>query len=111
TPQIVRENAGLILTVVPRISPDGNVVMEVAAERSEFTGAGVPVFVDATTGTAIESPIKEITTARATVSVPTGQTIVLGGIITRADDTIERKVPWFGDIPYVGQLFRYDSTR
>ena len=111
TPQIVRDNAGLILTVVPRISPDGNVVMEVAAERSEFTGAGVPVFVDATTGTSIESPIKEITTARATVSVPTGQTIVLGGIITRSDDTIERKVPWVGDIPYVGQLFRYDSTR
>ncbi len=111
SPQIVRENAGLILTVVPRISPDGNVVMDVAAERSEFTGAGVPVYIDATTGASIESPIKEITTAVASVSVPTGQTIVLGGIITRTDDTLERKVPWLGDIPYLGQLFRYDSTR
>ncbi len=111
TPLIERENAGLILTVVPRISPDGNVVMEVAAERSEFTGAGVPVYVDATTGASIESPIKDITTAVATVSVPTGQTIVLGGIITRTDDTVERKVPWLGDVPYLGQLFRYDSTR
>lgn len=111
TPVIDREDAGLILTVVPRISPDGNVVMEVAAERSEFTGAGVPVFIDANTGASIESPIKDITTAVATVSVPTGQTIVLGGIITRSDDTIERKVPWLGDVPYLGQLFRYDSTR
>jgi hypothetical protein len=111
TPTITRDNAGLILTVTPRISPDGQVVMEVAAERSEYTGAGVPVFVNATTGDTVDAPIKDITTARATVSVPTGQTIVLGGIITRNDDTIERKVPYVGDIPYVGQLFRYDSTR
>jgi type II secretion system protein D len=110
-PIIERLDAGLILTVTPRISPDGQVVMEVAAERSEFTGAGVPVFVNATTGDTVESPIKDITTARATVSVPTGQTIVMGGIITRNDDTIERKVPYVGDIPYLGQLFRYDSTR
>lgn len=110
TPTTERDNAGLILTVIPRISPDGNVVMEVAAERSEYTGAGVPIFVDANTGNAIESPIKDITTARATVSVPTGQTIVLGGIITRSDDTLERKVPYLGDIPYLGALFRFDST-
>ncbi|MGC1272543.1 MAG: secretin N-terminal domain-containing protein [Planctomycetaceae bacterium] len=111
SPNISRDDAGLILQVAPRISPDGSVVMEVAAERSEYTGAGVPVFVNATTGDTIEAPIKDITTARATVSVPTGQTIVLGGIITRSDETLERKVPYLGDIPYLGQLFRFDSTR
>ena len=110
-PQIVRDDAGLILGVTPRISPDGSVVMEVQAERSEYTGDGVPVFINATTGDTIEAPIKDITTARAVVSVPTGQTIVLGGIITRSDETLERKVPYLGDIPYLGQLFRFDSTR
>ncbi len=110
-PQIIRDNAGLILTIVPRISPDGTVVMEVAAERSAYTGSGVDIFTDATTGNTITAPIKDITTARSTVAVPTGQTIVMGGIITRSDDTIERKLPYIGDIPYLGQLFRYDSTR
>ena len=110
-PQVIRDNAGLILTIVPRISPDGTVVMEVAAERSAYTGANVPIFTDATSGNVVNSPIKDITTARSTVAVPTGQTIVMGGIITRSDDTIERKVPYLGDVPYLGQLFRFDSTR
>lgn len=109
-PTVERQDAGLILTVIPRISPDGQIVMVVAAERSEFSGAGVTLFTDAATGTTIEAPIKDVTAATATVSVPTGQTIVMGGIITRSDDTIERKVPYLGDIPYVGSFFRYDST-
>lgn len=110
-PTVERDDAGLILTVIPRISPDGNIVMVVAAERSEYSGAGVPIFTDPVSGTTLEAPIKDVTAATATVSVPTGQTIVMGGIITRSDDTIERKVPYLGDIPYVGALFRYDSTR
>lgn len=111
SPRVEVDDAGLILSVIPRISPDGNIVMEVAATRSQYTGAGVPIFVDANSGNTIEAPIKDITTASATVSVPTGQTIVLGGIISRSDDTLERKVPYLGDIPYLGTLFRYDSTR
>ena len=85
--------------------------MEVVAEKSAFTGAGVTLFVDTTTGNEITSPIKDITTARATVGVPNGQTIVLGGMITKNNETIERKVPWLGDLPYLGLPFRYDSTR
>ncbi|WP_231746812.1 secretin N-terminal domain-containing protein [Maioricimonas rarisocia] len=108
-PNVVQDEAGIILTVTPRISPEGQVVMEVVAEKSQFTGEGVPIFVDGLTGNVIESPIKDITTARTTVKVPDGQTIVVGGMITKLDDTIKRKVPWLGDIPLVGHLFRFDS--
>ena len=45
-----------------------------------------------------------------TVNVPNGQTIVMGGMITKDDNTLERKVPWLGDLPVVGRAFRYDST-
>jgi hypothetical protein len=110
-PIVVQDSAGIILTVTPRISPEENIVMEVVAEKSAFTGAGVTIFVDSTTGNEITSPIKDITTARTTVGVPNGQTIVLGGMITKNDETIERKVPWLGDLPYLGLPFRYDSTR
>jgi len=108
-PNIVQDNAGIILTVTPRISPEGQVVMEVAAEKSAFQGAGVPIFTDATTGNTITSPIKDITTARTTVKVPDGQTIVVGGMITASEDVIERKVPWLGDVPILGHAFRFDS--
>ena len=107
-PTITRDNAGIILTVTPRISPEGQVVMEVAAEKSQYTGAGVTILTDAN-GRDVTSPIKDITTASTTVKVPDAQTIVLGGMITNSEETIERKVPWLGDIPLVGQAFRYDS--
>jgi general secretion pathway protein D len=107
-PNIIQDQAGIILTVQPRISPEGEIVMVVAAEKSAFTGAGVPIFTN-TTGEVITSPIKDITTASTTVKVPDGQTIVVGGMITKSDETIERKVPWLGDLPLVKHLFRYDA--
>lgn len=109
-PVIEQDEAGIILTVTPRISPDGNIVMETLAEKSDFNGSSVPIFTDATTGNVVESPIKNITQVQTTVSVPNGQTVVLGGMITESDTTIERKVPWLGDIPLLGIPFRYDST-
>ncbi|AMV16319.1 Putative type II secretion system protein D precursor [Planctomyces sp. SH-PL14] len=109
-PTVTQDNAGIILTVTPRISPEGQIVMEVAAEKSAFqTGAaGVPIYVDPTTGNTITSPIKDITTARTTVKVPDGQTIVVGGMITSSEEVVSRKVPWLADVPILGQAFRYD---
>jgi general secretion pathway protein D len=110
TPLVTRDDSGIILTVTPRISPDGLVSMTVIAEKSQFTGQGTTLAVEASTGTVIESPIKDIITVATTVTVPDGQTIVLGGMITKSEDTLERKVPFLGDIPLLGSAFRYDST-
>lgn len=107
TPQQV----GIILQVTPRITPDGIIVMETIANKSAIAGQGVPLITDPTTGAVVESPIFDLTEARATIAVPDGQTVVLGGMITQLDDTIERKVPWLGDIPLLGTAFRYDSTK
>jgi type II secretion system protein D len=107
---VVLENVGLILGVTPRISPDGTVVMEVDAERSGLgpEAEGVPVSVSPT-GEIIRSPRVDTTTAQATVSAASGETIILGGLITKQTATLERKVPRLGDIPVLGRLFRFDS--
>jgi type II secretory pathway component GspD/PulD (secretin) len=110
-PVVRQDQAGIILSVTPRISPDEVIVMEVSAEKSQYTGAGVPLFTDANTGNVIESPVKDVITARTTVSIPNGQTVVLGGMITTLDDVTERKVPWLGDLPIVGHAFRTDIER
>ncbi len=108
-PQVTRDDAGVILTVIPRISPDSNIVMELVAEKSQYNLTnGVPIFTDTATGNTITSPVKDISTARTTVSVPNGQTIVLGGLITERIDEAHRKVPILGDIPIIGTAFRYD---
>ncbi len=110
SPRIVQEQVGIVLTVIPRISPDGTIVIETDVQKSELSGNTVPIFFDAANNRTINSPIIDITDAVATVSVRDGQTIVLGGMITKSDSTLERKVPWLAEVPLLGRLFRYDST-
>lgn len=110
TPQIEQQDVGIILRVTPRVTPDGNISMEVYAEKSSLSAGGVPVFTDASTGNVVESVIIDSAIADTTVSVPNGQTIVIGGMITKSDETLERKVPWLGDLPLIGRAFRYDGT-
>ena len=85
TNEIELENVGLILGVTPRISPDGMVVMEIDAEKSELgrEAEGVPISISQT-GTIIRAPIVRTTVAQATVSSADGETIVLGGLITKS---------------------------
>jgi general secretion pathway protein D len=106
---IVLENVGLILGVTPRISPDGRVVMEVDAEKSELGSIdnGIPV---TTSGNqVIKSPTINLATAQTTVCAVDGETIIIGGLITKSTDTINRRVPYLSDIPLLGVFFRYDS--
>ncbi|MBC7815852.1 MAG: hypothetical protein IAG10_03015, partial [Planctomycetaceae bacterium] len=111
-PQITRDPSGILLEVTPRITPDDRIVMQVHAERSKYdlSSTSAVILVGAGNGSgAITSPVKDISTALTTVSVANEQTIVLGGLIQKTDDEITRKVPWLGDIPILGQAFRYDS--
>ena len=113
-PIVRQDKAGIILKATPRISPDGKVHVLVNTEKSAFNlakGTGVPIFTDATSGRVIEAPVKDITTASTTVSVQSGQTIILGGMINNANNVVHRKVPFLGDIPLLGRLFRYDFDR
>lgn len=104
------EDVGLLLGVTPRISPEGQVVMEIDAEKSEVGAEreGIPISVS-TDGTVIRSPRVEVTTAQTTVSAASGQTIIIGGLITNQNQSLSRRVPWLGDLPVLGNLFRYDG--
>lgn len=106
---VTLENVGLIIGVTPRISPDGTVVMEIDAEKSKIRpeDEGIPISV-AQDGSVIRSPILDTITAQATVSAADGETIILGGLISRENFTNHRKVPWLGDIPILKNLFRYE---
>jgi len=109
-PNVIRQQTGIILRVTPRITPDGIIAMDVYAEKSNLDpGGGIPIFTNGD-GSVVNSPIIDQSIADTTVNVPNGQTIVIGGMITKSDDTLERKVPWLGDLPIVGRAFRYDGT-
>ena len=108
-PTVERDDAGVILEVTPRISENDTVQLRVYAEKSDFAGGTVVLGTDANGG-AIEAPIKDISVAEGDIVLRNGQTAVFGGIISKSDDSIERKVPWLGDIPWLGQAFRFDAT-
>lgn len=102
---------GLLLTLRPRVSPDGLVVMEISTEKSEVgpPEQGTPVAVGAD-GSAIFSPPIFKTTAQTVVSATSGQTVVLGGLMTKSSSETQRAVPYLSDLPLIGPAFRFTST-
>lgn len=111
TNDIIYEQVGIILRVRPRISPDGLVVMEVYANKSEVGPEieGIPISI-ANNGQVLRSPRIDNTEATTTVSASSGQTIVLSGLLTKRSVDIHRRVPLIADIPLIGDLFRYDAV-
>jgi general secretion pathway protein D len=93
---IERRDIGLSLRVRPQISEGGSVKMAIYQETSAI--------LDATNPAGIITSKRSVDT---NVLVDDGQIIVLGGLIDdNMQDTIE-KVPGLGDIPVVGNLFKY----
>jgi type II secretory pathway component GspD/PulD (secretin) len=110
-PLVEQAEAGIILSVTPTISPDGDILMSLTAEKSQFDDLGtILVPGDTATGQAeIRSTSKDLTQAETTVVVADEQTIVLGGLITKSTENTTSKVPILGDIPVIGHAFRFDS--
>lgn len=89
------KKAVLSLKVTPQITPDGKVLMDLQINQdtaSPQTFNGVPAILT-----------KEIQT---NVLVNNGQTIVLGGIYTQDKTKSINRIPFFGELPLVGVLFR-----
>lgn len=88
--------ANLALKVKPQITPDGKIVMTLDINKDSpntkiATGAGVAI------------DTKHVKTE---VLVDNGGTVVIGGIYTQEETQSVSRVPFFGDLPYVGFLFK-----
>lgn len=96
--------AVLELNVRPQITPDGRVVLDLIVNK-DSVGRAVP------TGIAEGSTAPTIDTRQiqTQVLVKNGETIVLGGIQEYSRSDLETKVPFLGDLPILGNLFRSTS--
>lgn len=108
-PLVEQAEAGIILSVTPTISPDGDILMSLTAEKSQFDDLGTVLVPEGPNQAEIRSTAKDLTQAETTVVVADEQTIVLGGLITKSTASETRKVPWLGDLPVVGHGFRFDT--
>lgn len=92
--------ASLSLEVTPQILPGSQVSMQVRVTKDEPDYLNVQASIP---------PIrKNELTAR--VQIGDGQTIVIGGVYSTSKSKVEDKVPFFGDVPYVGRLFRRSTV-
>lgn len=103
------QSVGLIVAVTPRITPDGLVVMEIDAEKSQVGPQSEALAVGfGQGGQVIRQPRIDITQAQTTISALDGQTVVFGGLITTSNQSVQRRVPGLSEIPLLGRFFRYD---
>ena len=86
--------ANLALKVKPQITPDGNIIMTLDVNKDA---------VGITTAQGLAINTKHVKTE---VLVENGGTVVIGGIFEQSDRTDVTKVPFFGDLPFVGWLFK-----
>ncbi|MEM1192564.1 MAG: type II secretion system secretin GspD [Pseudomonadota bacterium] len=94
---VSREQVGTILEVTPQITDGGTVRMEIRQEISSIAGPIIASSTDLITNNS------EITT---TALVDDGDILVIGGLISDDQAINEDKVPFLGDIPGVGNLFK-----
>ena len=88
------KKVALKLEVTPHITPDGNVILEVILNKDnvrQVTAAGVTI------------DTKQVNT---NVLIENGGTVVIGGIYAQEEKDNVTKVPFLGDIPVLGMLFR-----
>src|SRR5207237_8748169 len=98
---IERLAIGVDLTSTPRINPDGTVLLRVTPEVSSIISQAVPLG-NGVFGTSYNDQLID-----TTVLAGDGETVAIGGLIQKRDTKSENKVPWLGDLPYVGAAFRY----
>ncbi len=97
------KNAVLSLKVTPLITPDNRVILDLDVS-DDSVGQQVT---SATGGTVPSIDTRQITTQ---VLVNDGQTVVLGGILDTTKSKSANKVPFLGDIPVLGNLFKSTKT-
>ncbi|MCW0919372.1 type IV pilus secretin PilQ [Pseudomonas sp. RG1] len=92
------KEASLSLEVTPQITPDNRIIMEVKVTKDE------PDYLNKVQDV---PPIKK-NEVNAKVLVNDGETIVIGGVFSNNQSKVVDKVPFLGDVPYLGRLFRRD---
>ena len=95
------KEAALSLEVTPQITPDNRIIMEVKVNKD------APDFANAMNGI---PPINK-NEVNAKVLVADGETIVIGGVFSNTQIKGVEKVPFLGDVPFIGRLFRRDIVQ
>jgi len=107
TPTITIEfkQFGVSLDFIPTIIDADHISLRVRPEVSQLTTTGA-VSVPITATQIVTIPALTVRRAETTVDLASGQSFALGGLLQNTTEQDLSKIPWLGDIPILGQLFR-----
>lgn len=97
---IVYKQFGVNLLFTPVVLDDGKIHMNLAPEVSDlngFTTAGDPIFTNRKLSTVVE--------------LRDGQSFAVGGLLSSRTTKLQNQVPWLGQVPVIGTLFRNSSNQ
>jgi type II secretory pathway component GspD/PulD (secretin) len=98
--QVEREEVGIKLKIKPSVNKDGQITTIIEPEVSsvlELVGGYVP-----------RTKVRRVT---STVTVPDGRKIIVGGLLNSDIVNTVNKVPFLGDLPFIGKLFQHKSSK
>jgi type II secretory pathway component GspD/PulD (secretin) len=116
-----KEELGILLEVTPSVGADHQTVtLNLKPEISEFvrfeyynvgsdTGGNNNNNATSNALSVLKLPIFRRSEIETKVAVRSGDTVVMGGLITSSTGREQRKVPFLGSIPFLGVLFRYET--
>lgn len=95
------EDAETRLAVTPQISEGGYIRLEYEIRQQSFVGQGTDILPPARSSNEVDS---------GSVTIPSGTTVIIGGLNIDSETETVVKIPILGDIPLIGRLFRDEST-
>ncbi|MDD5284970.1 MAG: pilus (MSHA type) biogenesis protein MshL [Desulfuromonadaceae bacterium] len=97
--------SGMIIGIVPYISESGEISLNVTPITSDLVKLDEKSVGAAGNQTTISIPTVDLREMTTTVKMHDGQLVIIGGLISRKSSTQDEKVPFIGDIPFLGKLF------
>lgn len=98
-------DVGIILKVTPFISPEGYVEMILQPSTTAVNPTQ-----SQTISPGVNAPYLDVRSADTVVVTPDMQTVVIGGLMGADKSSSESKIPFLGDIPWLGNLFKRKTT-
>lgn len=95
------KDAGTVVTITPQIAPGDHLTLEYSVSLSAFVGAA--------TDPTLPPPRQE-NSVSSVATIPDGHTVVVGGIEVETTSRGQSRVPLFGGLPVIGELFKSRSN-
>ena len=90
---------GIDLRITPYVGSNADITSDIILEVSDVTGSGVS-----------DLPVTSVRSVQTRVQVANGQTIGIGGLVSENKREQRNRIPFLGDIPYLGYLFGHTVT-